>query len=149
MKKVSKIMANAVKALLLLLVTNMAFSCANTNANKESSTATEAPQETAAEMLDAKYREIEPGSYCWQVNKEVNLHAQPSTGSQVEGPHFQGELLEVLGTQIVDDQLWVNVTYKLKVKPGYEAQFADGQVMSVGSPTGWIGGAVVPDINCK
>lgn len=106
-----------------------------------------APAQTQA--LDAQYRDIQPGAYCWQVSKELNLHTQPSTDSKIEGMHFQGELLEVLGTQIVDDQLWVNVTYKLKVKAGYEDQFADGQVMSAGLPTGWIGGAVVPEINCK
>ena len=99
--------------------------------------------------LDAKYREIKPDTYCWQTNKEMNLHTEPNSASKVEGRHFQGELLQVLGTKIVDNQLWVNVTYKLKVKAGYEDQFADGQVMSTGSPTGWIGGAETPVIECK
>lgn len=101
------------------------------------------------QALDAKYRTLTPGDNCWQANKEVNLHAQPSSGSKVEGRHFQGELLSVLGTKTVDNQLWVNVTYKLKVKAGYEGQFADGQVMSSGSPTGWIGGTETPKIECK
>lgn len=100
-------------------------------------------------MLDAKYREIKSEESCWQTNKEMKLYAKPDAKSKVEGPHFQGELLKVLGTQIVDNQLWVNVTYSLKVKKGFEGQFADGQVMSSGSPTGWIGGAVVPQISCK
>lgn len=101
------------------------------------------------QALDAKYRTIKPDAYCWQTNKELNLYAQPGAPGKVEGKHFQGELLSVLGTKIVDNQLWVNVTYKLKVKTGYESQFADGQVMSAGSPTGWIGGAETPDIECK
>lgn len=225
MRKVSKTMLRAVRAALLLLAINVAFSCANNSGNPtaaeaavESTTVTgivkavtngkdgytadvqtetggnyaalvsivnlggreryktcavgdavsfkgeatmlgDAQQLKVTEIisiapaqtqgLDAKYRDIEPGANCWQVSKEVNLYTQPSASSKIEGMHFQGELLEVLGTQIVDDQLWVNVTYKLKVKAGYEGQFADGQVMSMGLPTGWIGGAVVPEINCK
>lgn len=100
-------------------------------------------------VLDTKYREIKSDESCWQTNKEMTLYAQPDTKSKVEGPHFQGELLKVLGTQIIDNQLWVNVAYSLKVKKGFEGQFADGQVMSSGSPIGWIGGAVVPQISCK
>jgi hypothetical protein len=47
------------------------------------------------------------------------------------------------------NHLWVNVNYNLKVKPGYEKQFADGKVTPNGSPTGWIGGVDTPKINCK
>ena len=99
--------------------------------------------------LFAKYSKIKPNDYCWQANKVMNLHTQPSVDSKVEGKHFAGEILSVLGTKTVNNQLWVNVTYKLKVKAGYEDQFADGQVMSSGLPTGWIGGAETPKINCK
>lgn len=99
--------------------------------------------------LNAKYREIQPGNYCWQANKVMELHTQPARDSKVECKHFEGELLKVLGAKIVDGQWWVNVTYKLAIKAGYEDQFADGTVMSTGSPTGWIGGAELPEINCK
>lgn len=99
--------------------------------------------------LVAKYNKIKPEDYCWQTNKVLDLHTQPASDSKVEGKHFAGELLKVLGTKTVNNQLWVNVTYKLKVKTGYEDQFADGQVMSSGSPTGWIGGTETPKINCK
>ncbi len=99
--------------------------------------------------LAAKYNAITPKDYCWQTNKVIDLHTEPRLGSKVEGKHFAGELLKVLGTKMVDNQLWVNVTYSLKVKAGYEGQFADGQVMSSGLPTGWIGGAETPEISCK
>jgi hypothetical protein len=99
--------------------------------------------------LNAKYQEIQPTDYCWQSNKELELHAQPNAESKVEGRHFEGELLQVLGTKIIDNELWVNVTYKLAIKAGYEDKFADGTVMSSGSPTGWIGGGAMPEINCK
>lgn len=99
--------------------------------------------------LAAKYNAITPNDYCWQTNKVIDLHTEPRSGSKVEGKHFAGELLKVLGTKTVDNQLWVNVTYSLKVKAGYEGQFADGQVMSSGLPTGWIGGAETPEISCK
>lgn len=99
--------------------------------------------------LSVKYNKIKPEDYCWQTNKVMDLHTQPSADSKVEGKHFAGEVLKVLGTKTIKNQLWVNVTYKLQVKTGYEDQFADGQVMSSGSPTGWIGGAELPKINCK
>jgi hypothetical protein len=99
--------------------------------------------------LEAKYKGIKPNEYCWQTNKVLELHVQPSADSKVEGKHFAGETLKVLGTKMINNQLWVNVTYTLKVKAGYEDQFADGQVMSSGSPIGWIGGAETPKINCK
>ena len=99
--------------------------------------------------LDAKYRKIEPDEYCWQTNKVMDLHTQPSSDSKVEGKHFRGEALKVLGTKIIDNQMWVNITYSLRIKAGYEDQFADGQVISSGSPTGWIGGVETPKINCK
>lgn len=106
---------------------------------------------TSSESIDlvAKYSKIKPDDYCWQTNKVVELHTEPSANSKVEGKHFAGEILKVLGTKTVNNQLWVNVAYQLKVKTGYESQFADGQVMSSGSPKGWIGGAELPKINCK
>jgi hypothetical protein len=100
-------------------------------------------------ILEAQYSKIQPDDYCWQTNKVMNLHTQPSSDSKVEGKHFQGETLKVLGTKTINNQLWVNVTYTLTVKAGYEDKFADGKVMSSGSPTGWIGGAETPKINCK
>lgn len=99
--------------------------------------------------LAAKYTKISPKDYCWQTNKVIDLHTEPRLDSKVEGKHFAGELLKVLGTKVVENQLWVNVSYSLKVKAGYESQFADGQVMSSGLPTGWIGGAETPEIACK
>ena len=109
-------------------------------------TAAQAPN---SQDVAAKYAQITPKDYCWQTNKVIDLHTEPRLGSKVEGKHFAGELLKVLGTKMVDNQLWVNVTYSLKVKAGYEGQFADGQVMSSGLPTGWIGGAETPEISCK
>jgi hypothetical protein len=100
-------------------------------------------------MLEAQYGKMKTDDNCWQTNKALNLHVQPSADSKVEGKHFQGEMLKVLGTKMVGDQLWVNVTYTLSVKAGYEDKFADGKVMSSGSPTGWIGGKETPQINCK
>jgi hypothetical protein len=106
--------------------------------------------ETAKALISAaKYGKIQPNEYCWQTNKALQLHAQPASNSKVEGKHFAGETLKVLGTKIVNNQLWVNVTYTLSVKAGYEDQFADGRVTPNGSPTGWIGGAETPTINCK
>ena len=99
--------------------------------------------------LSAKYSKIKPEDYCWQANKVIDLHTQPSAESKVEGKHFAGEVLKVLGTKTVKNQLWVNVAYQLKVKAGYEDQFADGRVTPSGQPTGWIGGAETPKINCK
>ena len=99
--------------------------------------------------LATKYSKIKPEDYCWQTNKVVDLHTEPSANSKVEGKHFAGEILKVLGTKTVNNQLWVNVAYQLKVKAGYESQFADGQVMSTGSPKGWIGGVETPKISCK
>jgi hypothetical protein len=103
----------------------------------------------SAQDVAAKYSKIQKRDYCWQVSKVLKLHKQPNASSKVEGEHFQGEVLSVLGTKMVGNQLWVNVKYALKVKPGYEDQFADGQVMPSGLPTGWIGGAETPTINCK
>ncbi|MBL7784982.1 MAG: hypothetical protein JNM36_03695 [Chitinophagales bacterium] len=99
--------------------------------------------------IAAKYSKISPKDYCWQTNKVIVLHTEARADSKVEGKHFAGELLQVLGTKVLENQLWVNVTYSLKVKAGYESQFADGQVMSSGSPTGWIGGDEIPEIACK
>lgn len=101
------------------------------------------------QTIEAKYRNIEPDEYCWQSSKVMDLHTAPSSDSKVEGKHFAGETLKVLGTKIIDNQLWVNITYRLSVKAGYEDRFPDGKVMSSGSPTGWIGGVETPEINCK
>ena len=100
-------------------------------------------------ILEAKYSKIQPNEYCWQTDKVINLHSQPSADSKIESKHFAGETLKVLGTKMVNNQLWINVTYDLKIKAGYEDKFADGRVTPNGSPTGWIGGAEVPKINCK
>jgi Bacterial SH3 domain len=105
------------------------------------------PVQTAG--LATQYSKIEKNDYCWQVNKTLNLYAKPTTGSKIQGKHFAGETLQVLGTKTIGTQLWVNVKYNLKVKTGYEDQFADGQVTPSGSPTGWIGGVEIPKINCK
>jgi hypothetical protein len=102
-----------------------------------------------AQVLETKYQKIKPDDYCWQTNKVLELHTQPSADSKVEGKHFAGEVLKVLGTKTVNNQLWVNVTYKLQVKTGYEDQFADGRVTPSGQPTGWIGSAKTPKISCK
>lgn len=99
--------------------------------------------------LNTKYSKIQKDDNCWQMNKILALHKQPDAKSKVEGKHFAGETLKVLGTKIINNQLWVNVRYNLTIKAGYEDQFADGQVMSSGSPTGWIGGTETPKINCK
>ena len=99
--------------------------------------------------LNNKYSKIQKDDYCWQINKVLNLHTQPNSDSKVEGKHFAGETLKVLGTKLINNQLWVHVRYQLKIKTGYEDQFADGQVMSSGLPTGWIGGVETPKINCK
>jgi RecG-like helicase len=115
---------------------------------KEIISITAAPA-TSVQDLMAKYSKITTNDYCWQINKVLNLHAKPSSDSKVEGKHFAGEVLTVLGTKLFGNQLWVNVKYNLKVKTGYEDQFADGQVTPTGSPTGWIGGAETPKINCK
>ena len=100
-------------------------------------------------ILEAQYNKIKAEDYCWQTNKVMNLHTQPSSDSKAEGKHFAGETLKVLGTKMINNQLWVNVTYNLTIKAGYEDKFADGRVTPNGSPTGWIGGAETPKINCK
>ncbi len=100
-------------------------------------------------ILEAQYSKIKSDEYCWQTNKVLNLYSQPGADGKVEGKYFQGETLKVLGTKTINNQLWVNVTYTLSVKAGYEDKFADGRVTPNGSPTGWIGGAEVPKINCK
>ena len=105
---------------------------------------------TAKAMIsEAKYNNIKSDEYCWQTDKVLNLRKEPSADSKVEGKHYAGEVLKVLGTKTINNQLWVNVTYTLTVKAGYEDKFADGRVTPNGSPTGWIGGAEVPKINCK
>jgi hypothetical protein len=100
-------------------------------------------------IAEAAYSKMQTEENCWQTNKVLILRTEPNASSKAEGKHFQGENLKVLGTKMVGDQLWVNVTYKLSVKAGYEGKFADGRVTPSGSPTGWIGGAETPKINCK
>jgi hypothetical protein len=100
-------------------------------------------------ISEALYSKIKPEDYCWQTNKVINLHTEPNAKSKVEGKHFAGEVLKVLGTKTVNNQLWVNVAYNFKIKAGYEGKFADGQVTPGGEPTGWIGGAETPKISCK
>lgn len=102
-----------------------------------------------AMILEAQYTKAQEEDNCWQSNKVMVLRSQPGADGKVEGKHFAGENLKVLGTKMIGNQLWVNVTYLLTVKIGYEDQFADGRVTSTGSPTGWIGGAETPKINCK
>lgn len=102
-----------------------------------------------AMTLNEKYSAIESGEFCWMTNKKMELRAAPGPSAKIEGPHFQGEALKVLGSKIINNQLWVNVEFTLSIKAGYEDQFADGTVMSTGSPKGWIGGEEVPLIRCK
>jgi hypothetical protein len=105
---------------------------------------------TFAPNLTVKYAAIKPYDYCWQTTKVVELHRQPSSDSKVEGKHFAGEVLGVLETKTVNNQLWIRVKYNFKIKAGYEDQFADGQVSpSGGAVIGWIGGAETPKISCK
>lgn len=99
--------------------------------------------------LNNKYSKISKDEYCWLVNKKMDVYTTPMDKNTIQGPHFKGEVLQVLDSKVIDNQLWVNVTFSLKVKTGYEDQFADGQVMSKGSPSGWIGGTEAPLINCK
>lgn len=99
--------------------------------------------------LNEKYSKTNKNEYCWLVNKKMDVYTTPMDKNTIQGPHFKGEVLQVLDSKVIDNQLWVNVTFSLKVKTGYEDQFADGQVMSKGSPTGWIGGVEAPLINCK
>jgi len=100
-------------------------------------------------ILHEQYQKTSSEAYCWQTNKVLNLYTKPNTNSVVQGKHFQGEVLSVLDSRIIDEVLWVNVTYKLSIKTGYEDQFADATVHSSGVPTGWIGGTEIPKINCK
>jgi hypothetical protein len=105
---------------------------------------------TQSSNLAAQYSKITPDEFCWQATKVLNLRTKPSADSKIEGKHFQGEVLSVLGTKMVNNQLWVNVKYNFKIKAGYEDKFADGQVSpSGGETTGWIGGAETPKISCK
>ncbi len=99
--------------------------------------------------LNDKYSAIQPNEYCWLVNDKMPLYTKPNTASKVQGDHFKGEVLSVLDSREIDGEVWVNVEFKLAVKTGYEDQFADGQVHASGEPTGWIGGATSPLINCK
>jgi hypothetical protein len=101
-----------------------------------------------AMILENRYNKISE-DLCWQSNKTLVLYAEPNAKSKAEGKHFAGETLKVLESKMIDDRLWVKVTYTLSVKAGYEDNFADGRVTPSGSPTGWIGGTEIPEINCK
>ena len=59
----------------------------------------------------AKFSTIDKDEYCWQVNEVMNLYTKPLSTSLVQGKHFQGEVLRVLESRIIDNQLWVNVEY--------------------------------------
>jgi hypothetical protein len=104
-----------------------------------------------ASVLAAKYREIKANDYytCWQTSGALNLHAEPSSDSKVEGKHYAGQTLNVLETKLINDQVWVKVTYNGTIKMGYEDRFAEGWFAKSGTPTGWIGGAEMPKIQCK
>ncbi len=106
------------------------------------------PAKTAA-ALEKEYSNHSEMEYCWLLNDAIELYAAPNRNSTKQGVHFKGELLDVLGTQIIDNKLWVNVAFKLEVKIGYEDRFADGRVTPSGSPTGWIDGYGQPMIRCK
>jgi len=99
--------------------------------------------------LNEKYSAIQPNEYCWLVNDKMPLYTKPNTNSLIQGNHFKGEVLSVLDSKEIDGEVWVNVEFELMIKKGYEDQFADGQVHSSGVPSGWIGGATSPLINCK
>jgi hypothetical protein len=104
-----------------------------------------------ASVLAAEYRAIKPNDFytCWQTSGVLNLHAEPNSDSKVEGKHYAGQTLNVLETKLINDQVWVKVTYNATIKMGYEDQFAEGWFAKSGAPTGWIGGAEMPLIRCK
>ncbi len=106
--------------------------------------------EAAKAMIsEALFSKIKSDEYCWQTSKTLELRTEPNAKSKVEGKHFAGEVLKVLGTKMINNQLWIKVAYTFKIKAGYEDTFADGQVSPGGEPTGWIGGAETPKISCK
>jgi hypothetical protein len=104
-----------------------------------------------ASVLAAEYAEMKASDpyTCWQASGVLNLHVQPSSDSKVEGKHFAGQTLNILETKLINDQLWVKVTYNPTIKMGYEDRFAEGWFAKSGAPTGWIGGAEMPIIGCK
>jgi hypothetical protein len=104
-----------------------------------------------ASVLAAEYAEMKASDpyTCWQASGVLNLHSMPSSDSKVEGKHFAGQTLNILETKLINDQLWVKVTYNSMIKMGYEDRFAEGWFAKSGAPTGWIGGAEIPLIRCK
>jgi hypothetical protein len=99
--------------------------------------------------LAAKYEEMKDSYISYQTSKVLDLHAKPASDSKVEGKHFAGQCLSVLGTKMVNKQLWVNVKYSLNIKGGYEGRFPNNRIAPGGVLTGWIGGAVTPEIGFK
>ena len=110
------------------------------------STNTQTPNVAA---LATQYGAIKPHDFCWQTNKALDLHTKPASDSKVEGKHFMGQGLSVLGTKTINNQLWVHVTYSLTIKGGYEGRFPNNRIAPGGVLTGWIGGAETPEIRCK
>jgi hypothetical protein len=99
--------------------------------------------------LATKYEEMKDSYISYQTSKVLDLHSKPASDSKVEGQHFAGQCLSVLGTKMVNKQLWVNVTYSLNIKGGYEGRFPNKRIAPGGVLTGWIGGAVTPEIGFK
>ena len=89
-----------------------------------------------ASVLAAEYAEMKANApyTCWQTSGVLNLHAQPSSDSKVEGKHFAGQTLNVLETKLINDQLWVKVTYNATIKGGYEDRFTEGWFAKSGEP---------------
>ena len=67
----------------------------------------------------------------------------------MEGKHYVGQTLNILETKMINDLVWVKVTYNPTIKMGYEDRLAEGWFAKSGAPTGWIGGAEMPIIRCK
>jgi hypothetical protein len=99
--------------------------------------------------LAAKYEARKDSYISYQTSKVLDLHTQPASDSKVEGKHFAGQCLSVLRTKMVNNQLWVNVKYSLTIKGGYEGRFPNNRIEPGGVLTGWIGGAVTPEIGFK
>jgi hypothetical protein len=99
--------------------------------------------------LATKYEARKDSYISYQTSKVLDLHTQPASDSKVEGKHFAGQCLSVLGTKMVNNQLWVNVKYSLTIKGGYEGRFPNNRIEPSSVLTGWIGGAVTPEIGFK
>jgi hypothetical protein len=104
-----------------------------------------------ASALAAEYAEMKANDpyTCWQTSGALNLHSEPNSDSKVEGKHYAGQTLNVLETKMINDQLWVKVTYNATIKGGYEDRFTEGWFAKSGEPTGWIGGDEIPLIRYK